>query len=929
MDAGFSDAENLGFSDFWKVYDDHYELLNEAAMTEALADADFGPIVRQMPAELLKTQQDESRQRLRRAVEGDWREYTSNLRMQGGMYAKMGVSYESWRRLIRAVTRALTPLLVVAYDADPTRLQNAVLAMQAFFDWNMAIISDAYFAAEKAAIREREEDLAITLNSIGDAVIATDAEGRITKMNPVAERLTGWGVVEARGRRLPEVFHIINQYTRAAVENPAERVLREGVVVGLANHTLLVARDGTERPIADSGAPIRGEDQVLRGVVLVFRDMTEQHEVAAALQRSESRFAKLVQCGALAVMVLSPTGQFLEVNDRWLQMVGLTREQFESRLYARSDVTPAEWWAQDEAATRALNERGVFQPYEKEYLRPDGSRVPVLLGGAALSDGQWIAFALDISKQKQLEEFRSRSIRLEVENKKIQETSRLKSEFLANMSHELRTPLNAIIGFTELLHDGQVRPEMPEYQEFLGDILASGKHLLQLINDILDLSKVEAGKLEFHPERLDLPTLIGEVIAILRTIAAEKRIFIETAIQPDLGELVLDGSRLKQVLYNYVSNAIKFTPQGGRVVIKAGADGAGAFRLEVQDTGIGIAPDDLQRLFSEFQQLSAGAAKNHGGTGLGLALTKRLVEAQGGTVGVISEPNKGSNFFAVIPRKSLGGSPLPIPRQISGPTALAPCVLVIEDNERDQALIVRTLAEAGFAVEAVATAAQAVERCQNRQFDAITLDLLLPDASGIDALRAVRATPLNQNVPVIVITVVAERGAVGGHQVHDILPKPLDETALLRSMERAGVKPDQSEVILVVEDDPSSLRLMVAALKQLGYSAVGFSSPINALGHAEGCAPRAVILDLMLPELDGFQFLEHFRALPNCKRVPVALWSAKDLDSAQREWLESRTQAFLKKGAELPGGLIATLREAIPALTGGNGRDIREVVETP
>ena len=228
--------------------------------------------------------------------------------------------------------------------------------------------------------------------------------------------------------------------------------------------------------------------------------------------------------------------------------------------------------------------------------------------------------------------------------------NQLKSEFLANMSHELRTPLNAILGFTELILDGHVTPAMPQYQEFLGDILASGRHLLELINDVLDLSKVEAGKLEFHPEPVDVPALIAEVLSVLRPAAAAKS--IRLGADTDLGstEIALDAARFKQVLYNYLSNAVKFTPDGGRVVVRARREAAhAAFRLEVEDSGIGIAPADMGRLFVEFQQLDAGTAKRHAGTGLGLALTKRLVEAQGGSVGVESTVGKGSTFFAIFP----------------------------------------------------------------------------------------------------------------------------------------------------------------------------------------------------------------------------------------------------------------------------------------
>ena len=240
--------------------------------------------------------------------------------------------------------------------------------------------------------------------------------------------------------------------------------------------------------------------------------------------------------------------------------------------------------------------------------------------------------------------------RLEEARRKVLEASRLKCEFLANLSHELRTPLNAIIGFAELMHDGKVGAISAHQQEYLGDILTSSRHLLQLINDVLDLSKIEAGKMEFRPEPVDLAKVIGAVKDILRTLAAQKQIRVEVEIDAGVTGVSVDQAKLKQVLYNYLSNALKFTADEGRVVVRVASEGPEGFRLEVEDTGSGVRPEDMDRLFIEFQQLDASIAKKHAGTGLGLALTKRIVEAQGGQVAARSTPGKGSVFSAVLPR---------------------------------------------------------------------------------------------------------------------------------------------------------------------------------------------------------------------------------------------------------------------------------------
>lgn len=507
---------------------------------------------------------------------------------------------------------------------------------------------------------------------------------------------------------------------------------------------------------------------------------------------------------------------------------------------------------------------------------------------------------------------------LALAKEQAEQSSRFKSSFLANMSHELRTPLNAIIGFAELLYDGQVRPEMPEHKEFLGDILTSGRHLLQLINDVLDLSKVEAGKLEFHPEPVSLSSLVGEVLAVLRTGAADKQIRVEVDIHPDLGQVVIDPARLKQILYNYLSNALKFTPDGGRIQLRAQPEEPGAFRLEVEDTGIGISSEDVGRLFAEFEQLDAGAAKKHAGTGLGLALTKRLAEAQGGSVGVRSTLGAGSTFHAVLPRRATRGKRLPIPRVVAGAPG-APVILVVEDREEDQALIVRALSAAGYCVETAATGAQALAKCQERVYDAITLDLLLPDVTGLEVLRAIRRERRNRDTQVLVITVVTERGALGGVTVHDVLSKPLNEAAMLESLRRAGVFPERMGRVLVVDDDPGSTKLMAATLAQLGYHVACVPSGAEGLRMAGESPPVAVVLDLLMPGMDGFEFLEAFRQLPGCGQIPVIVWTSKDLSDSEYARMGPSALTVLQKGRDVGSSVVEEIRTVLSSTTRSGG----------
>ncbi len=413
-----------------------------------------------------------------------------------------------------------------------------------------------------------------------------------------------------------------------------------------------------------------------------------------------------------------------------------------------------------------------FRSKSDSYKWLLSSATPVLARGAVF------AAMSDITELKQLEEqLRSQNLELEGQNRRIEAASRMKTEFLANMSHELRSPLNGIIGFSEILYDGKLGalPERP--REFVGRIHASASHLLQLINGVLDLSKIEAGHLEFHPERLSVSQLIREVIGILSGLAAEKQIQVETEIGAGVDDVVIDASRLRQILYNYLSNALKFTGEKGRVVVRLKPENDTEFRLEVSDTGIGISEQDMTRLFVEFQQLDATTAKRYQGTGLGLAVTKRIVQAQGGRVGVDSMPGEGSTFFAILPRVALAAS-------ASYDVAR---ILVVDEHEQDRELITRILQSNGYLVAGAATSAEASERCRREQFDAITLDLLLPDRPWWEALAMIRSLEKCRTTPVIVTSSCGRTDLGMPAAVEGFLTKPVRAEELLGTLIRVGV----------------------------------------------------------------------------------------------------------------------------------------------
>ena len=667
------------------------------------------------------------------------------------------------------------------------------------------------------------------------------------------------------------------------------------------------------------------KDKPLRFVPAIERALREATErrARAAIERelrlTEERFRSAFEMAPEAIITYDlDESRIIDANASMMRLFGYTKEQFRDLMVG--GLSP-ERQPDGRLSADALGEylarakRGDQPVFEWACRDAHGNVFPTenRLSLLPSSGHQLLRVSiLDLRDRLRLEEIRRRAIELELQNRRIQEANRLKSEFLANMSHELRTPLNAIIGFAELLHDGQVDPDSPQHTEFLGDILTSGRHLLQLINDVLDLAKVEAGKLDFRPESIELGKLIAEVVAITRTTAAAKKIKVQTELDAAVGSVVLDPNRFKQVAYNYVSNALKFTPDGGRVTIRTLPEGAEGFRLEVEDTGVGIQQADLGRLFVEFQQLDGGAAKRHQGTGLGLALTRRLVEAQGGTVGVRSTPGKGSVFHAALPRMTRVLEAPVLPRTTTKQRGVR-TVLVVEEQVRDRDVLVSALNEAGYLAEIAATGAEAIARCRERSFDAVTIDLMLRDMSGLDLIGLLRGEPRMRTVPVIVVTVIPDAKLVAGFAVNDVLRKPLETQSLLAALQRAGVRAERPGGILVVDDDPGALRLMDAALSSLGFAAITRSSGQSGLEAAKTLQPTAVVLDLVMPGMDGVEFLDHFRRIPQHERTPVLIWSMKDLTAAEQEQLRQSAQGIISKsGDRTPSTVVAQLRALLP-----------------
>jgi len=785
---------------------------------------------------------------------------------------------------------------------------------------------------EEMAVRRRsEEDLSITLHSIGDAVVATDTDGRVVRMNPVAEQLTGWPLVEAAGRPLAEIFRIVDARTRESVADPLAKALVTGEIVTLANDTVLIARDGAERQIADSAAPIRDVEGGIRGAVLVFHDVTGQYETRKALRERVKELTCLqqvrdsMQAGPSVEQLCRNTVEHLargmQHPDIAVSVITLDGRRFTS---GRSTEGLTHGLHADvEVAGEVVGRLSVFYTEDKPFLLPDEQNLgdvvaaavshyldrkqaeeekarlfgiieesPDFIGiadlqgnllyhnraartmvglpeDAALShmkirdmhpgwagklveeegiptslrQGSWrsenallhrngseipVSQVLVVHRDSSGEPKLISTIMRDITDLKRAETElRLaktqaeasnvaKGAFLANMSHEIRTPMTAILGFAEMV-DSTIEccTECPKHKscdirvankEHIRIIRRNGERLLGLINDILDLSKIEAGRMELARVPCSPVQIVHEAVSLMRVKAIEKGLSLDTRYEFPLPEMILsDPARLREVLVNLAGNAVKFTDTGHvEIVVRCMADvqaGRAVMAFDVKDTGIGMTSEQIGRLFQPFAQVGPSTTRQHGGTGLGLAISKRLAEALGGGIAVESRPGEGSTFTFTVKTElpepvcmlnDLSEAARPSHKPHSSPPAarLRGRVLLAEDGLDNQKLLSAILRKAGAQVDLASNGRVAVEkalsaRSAGEPYDAILMDMRMPEMDGYQATRQLRQS--GYEGVIIALTahaMLGDREECLAAGCDDYATKPVDRMDLLNMLGR-------------------------------------------------------------------------------------------------------------------------------------------------
>ena len=623
----------------------------------------------------------------------------------------------------------------------------------------------------------------------------------------------------------------------------------------------------------------------------------ELAKAAEALRRSEERFRRLAEATFEGV-VIHRNGEILDVNPAFTSIFRCEPKEAVGRRV--TDFIRPVRNGQNKPKRDGL--------FEAVGIRKDGQHFPVELSGRRIpyedSEARVIAVR-DITERKRAE------VELLKAKEAAERANQAKSQFLASMSHELRTPLNSIIGFSEMLAD-QVFGELnPKQLKYVNNILTSGKHLLQLINDILDLSKVEAGRMQLELARFEVAKTITDVLNVVKALASKKGVRLMHSVEHDLPPLYADQAKFKQVLYNLLSNAIKFTPEGGEVRIRATKvrreDGEELLQVEVSDTGIGIAPEDQERIFREFEQVDSSYSRQQEGTGLGLALTKKLVELHGGRISVRSEgEGKGSTFTFTLP---FGKAPAseekvePAKQQTAKPKAAerneGPLVLVVEDNAHAREMLEYYLKAGGYRVAHAADGEEGLRKARLLQPYAITLDIMLPKKDGLEVLAELKSDPQTADIPVIIVSMTEDKQLCSSLGAVEFFVKPVDRRKLLEVLGRVGVeRASEPATVLVVDDEPNTVEWVSAALRARGYRV------LKAYGGREGIelalkhVPDAIILDLMMPEVSGFQVVDALRRRPETENIPIIVFTAKEMTQEERRMLSEHVQAFARKAGK-------------------------------
>ena len=847
--------------------------------------------------------------------------------VKAGLHGYIGIPVES-----KGIT--LGTLCIFRYKNEPIS-ENIVGLVR-------TIGGQLGFTIENARLFEESRKFRLGLERSADAVFMTDLQGTIVYANPSFEKVYGFPLDEVLGAN-PRIIKsgIIPQ---EQYKHFWETLLNKETVSGeIVNKT----KDGRLIPIEGTNSPILDESGNILGFLAIHADITKRKEDEEALQRRNEYLAASAEIGRLvtstldleaifsrsvnliverfgfyhaSIFIIEETG-FNAVLQESTGMAGQKMKERKHFLPVGSTSTVGRATSTGEVIV--INNTTIDTLHKPNPLLPETraeAAIPLRVGNRTIGtldiqSTEINAFSEDDVAILQLladqvavgiDNARSYNIAQQAVEE-MREVDRLKSQFLANMSHELRTPLNSIIGFARVILKGIDGPITELQQQDLSAIFNSGQHLLGLINDVLDLSRIEAGKMDLTFDEVNITDLISSVMSTAAGLVKDKSIKLVPEIEENLPMIRADAMRVRQVLINFLSNAAKFTEEGA-IIVKANLEepekGQKVVMVKVVDTGPGIAEDDQAKLFQPFSQVDASLTRKVGGSGLGLSICHHLIQMHNGQIGVQSAPGKGSTFYFSIPIVQ------------SKPKAKGQederVILAIDDDPQIISLYERYLQPKGFKVIGLNNPAKAKERAEELKPFAITLDIMMPGYDGWQVLTDLKSSPDTRDIPVVVCSIVEDEEKGFSLGAADYLVKPILEDDLLASLDRLNGDGSIREV-LVIDDDTNDLRLLGKMLSEQGrYKATlaeGGQAGWNAI--TSNTPPHAIVLDLFMPEMDGFTILEKLREDNKLRKLPVIVITGADLTSEQQKQLDDLGQRLLQKSSLKEKELIGTIEDAL------------------
>ncbi|HEY9211661.1 MAG TPA: response regulator [Ancylobacter sp.] len=649
------------------------------------------------------------------------------------------------------------------------------------------------------------------------------------------------------------------------------------------------------------------------GFIAIYTDITERKQAEKTLREDEERFRAIDAATPVGLVIVDrATKSVLHLNPSFCELMGKPASELLGKLI-ETIFSDAESGSELAAIIDAAsNERTEFH-----FKRANGTHCCTMVSRVALDfrgEKAVMASFVDISDRVLMEQ------QLREAKEAAESASQVKSAFLANMSHELRTPLNAIIGYSEILQEDAADAGDKAMVADLDKIQSAGKHLLGLINDILDLSKIEAGRMDVYLEQVFLTRLLDEVKIIVGPMMKKNENTLVIDCPVDIGSVRTDITKLKQSLINLLGNAAKFTKQGTvtlRLSRETGPDGSGAVRFDVVDSGIGMNEEQMARLFQAFTQADSSTTRNFGGTGLGLTITKHFVAMLGGTIGVTSTPGEGSTFSIHLPVEAgsvaavdEGDIERAVASATSAPGAIS--VLVVDDDPVVHDVLSSTLGKEGYSLRHAKDGIEALEMMRKDPPDIVTLDVMMPKIDGWSVLGIMKSEAQLEHIPVIMLTIVDDRNLGFSLGASEYMTKPIDRQRLIALLHKFAPTEDEA-MVLVVDDDPDVRALVRSTIEDAGIHAAEAANGQIALDWLdENPRPSLVLLDLMMPVMDGLEFLERVRAMPKYAELPIVVLTAKELTESERNFLARNTLLILNKSAQP----IGTLGSALAAIAG-------------